>query len=1061
LRILTVAAWLLGASVLGLAIVAPGGPAKPKAEKRAQKAAQAEDPIEFNRDIRPILSNKCLACHGNDPKAVRAGLRLNSFDGATAKLPSGDRAIVPGKPDQSELVKRIYSKDADDKMPPDGSNKTLTDEERQTLKRWIQEGAVYKPHWAFVKPTLPPLPRVKQKGWAKNPIDLFILAKLEHKGLTPSGPADKATLLRRVSLDLTGIPPTIQELDAFLKDKSPNAYEKVVDRLLASPRYGERMAMEWMDYARYADSNGYQADFERYQWRWRDWVINAYNNNMHYDQFAIKQLAGDMLPNATLNDKIATGFNRNHRINTEGGVIPEEWRVETVIDRVETTSTVFLGLTSGCARCHDHKYDPITQKEFYSLFAYFNNVPETGSGVEMPVNHPPLIQAPTPAQQKLIALLRPHAQKLKAELEAKRKPYVETAQTWNLPPRQWPQNLEEATVARYALAPTPHVAKGEAPTPTGAAKPALARSSGALATNDKEFEELGNVGNFEFDKPFSYALWVRPIGDNGSPIAKMDAGNDYRGWDLFLDGRQPAVHIINKWPQNSLKVKAQATLPKEQWSHIAVSYDGSHKPKGLHFYLNGEEVKTEVEQDSLTATIQTSAPLRLGRRTNANMFTGEVDEPILFNKAITAAEAKAIADVDPAVPLLAVPVEKRTAPQKDQLANLYALNHDPAYAALAKQQTEAQKKLDKVEAGITTLMVMEEMPKPRTAYLLIRGQYDHHGPAVEPAVPDALPPLPKGVPNNRLGLAKWIVSRDNPLTARVTVNRYWERFFGTGIVETTEDFGTRAEFPSHPELLDWLACEFMDSGWNVKKLLKTIVMSATYQQSSASNPKLEQVDPLNRLLARGPRFRLPAEVIRDQSMAFSGTLAEKIGGPSVRPYQPDGIWDETSFYGNLHNYKHSTGEDLHRRSLYTIWKRTAAPPNMLLFDASTRETCRVRRARTDTPLQALALLNDETYLEAARALAQSVLKKPLTDSQRIALIFRTATCRKPETKELAVLKAAYQRRLAHYKAEPKAAEEVLAVGDLPRLTNVPPARLAAFTLLASTVLNLDETITKE
>jgi hypothetical protein len=1054
---------LLGSTALGFALVTGPNPhpSKHTAKVSANEPTDSE-PIEFNRDIRPILSNKCLACHGNDPKAVRAGLKLNTFDGATGLLQSGNRAIVPGHPEKSELVKRIHSKDPDEMMPPPNSNKTLTDEERNTLAQWIKEGAIYKPHWAFVKPVRPAIPEVKEKSWVRNPIDAFILAKLEHKGLHPSKEADKATLLRRVSLDLIGIPPSLSELDAFLKDKSPNAYENAVDRLLASPRYGERMAMEWMDYARYADSNGYQADFERYQWRWRDWVINAYNANMPYDEFTIKQLAGDLLPNATLDDKIATGFNRNHRINTEGGVIPEEWRIETVIDRVETTSTVFLGLTSGCARCHDHKYDPISQKEFYSLCSYFNNVPESGSGVERPENHPPYILAPTPDQSRLLKLLRPRLSNQKRRLAAMEAAHIDEAQQWTVPARQELPSVAAATLVRYELSPTPHVVAGNGPAPTGNAKlGATPRSTGALSTTPTEFETLGDVGNFEFDKPFSYAIWVQPTMDSGSPIAKMDTANDFRGWDLFLNGTNPAVHIIHQWPQNALKVRANMDLPKGEWTHVTVTYDGTHKAKGVKMYFNGKAVDTTVENDSLSATIQTPVPTTLGRRTTANFFSGDIDEPALFNKALDEKEVASLANVDPALPLLRVPVAQRTPEQKKLIARAWLLQKNPAYVKADKEKDKTLAQMEDLKKHLTTVMVMEEMPKPRPQFVLIRGQYDHHGPQVTSNVPAALPPLPKGVPNNRLGLAKWIVSPENPLTARVTMNRFWERFFGNGIVSTIEDFGTRAEYPSHPELLDWLATEFVRTGWNLKTMLKEIVMSATYRQDSSSTAELEKIDPNNRLLARGPRFRLPAEIIRDQSMAMGNILTEKIGGPSVRPYQPDGIWDETSFYGNLHNYKHAQGPDLHRRSLYTIWKRTAAPPNMVLFDASTRETCRVRRARTNTPLQALALMNDETYLEAARALAQAVLAEKESDKARLVEMFRRATCRKPEPRELKVLERSLKRRLAHYKAQPKEAREVVMIGDLVPLKKVATPKLAAYTLVASAILNLDETITKE
>lgn len=1028
-------------------------------------APKVQEKLDFNRDIRPILAGKCLSCHGQDPKAVQAGLRLNQRDSALAKLYNGKFAIVPGHPEQSEVMARITAKSPDYQMPPPDSNKTLTDEDRATLKRWIEEGAEYKEHWAFVTPTRPTPPTVQLKSWVRNPIDNFVLAKLESHGMKPSPEADKSTLLRRVSLDITGLPPTPEELHRFLQDKSPKAYENEVDRLLASPRYAERMAMNWMDYARYADSNGYQSDWERFQWRWRDWVLDAFNKNMPYDQFIVKQLAGDMLPNATLEDKIATGFNRNHRINTEGGVIAEEWRTENVIDRVSTTCTVFLGLTAGCARCHDHKYDPLTQKDFYSLYAYFNNVPESGTGEERPVNHPPFIKAPTKEQEASYDSLQAQLKEQDAKLAQAERAHVDEVQTWAMPTAPGVEALKSAITTRYRLGESPSVAEGSAATPTAVGKVKFmpGRSSGSVTTGENAYLDLGaDAGNFDKDKPFAFAVWVNPASQGGAAISKMDSPHDYRGWDLFLAENRPAVHLISKWPSDALKVISKSTLPMNRWSHVTVTYDGSSKASGLHIYVDGKATKTDVEADQLKSPIQATVTAKVGTRTGSDTFRGQVDDLVFFNRELQPSEIAPLVNVDEARPLLQIPIAKRTNEQKLAIAASFLKAHDPAFAKLEDERASTEKAFQELDSKVVTVMVMAEMPKAREAHVLIRGQYDHPGDPVAARTPLGLPQPPPGTPKNRLGLAEWIASPSNPLTARVEVNRLWEHCFGIGIVATADDFGTRADFPSHPALLDWLGTEFIRLHWDIKAMFKEIVMSATYRQSSASTPAAIKEDPANRMLARGPRFRLQAEVIRDQAMYEAGMLTEKLGGPSVRPYQPDGIWDDVSVYGNLHGYKHDVGGNLHRRSLYTFWKRTGAPPEMTLFDVPGREICTVDRARTDTPLQALTLLDDVTYLEAARALAQKAIRVAGPDpKKRIAYMFTAMTCRIPTDAELKILCDGFWDRLDHYRKNVNDAERLVNIGDWPAPANVDPAGLAAYSTVGSTILNLDETITKE
>ena len=1021
--------------------------------------------VDYNRDVRPILSEKCFKCHGADPKAIQGGLRLDTKEGAYKTLASGRIAIVAGNPRLSEILERIDAANSPLLMPPAISHKTLNAEEKLTLKRWISQGAEYKPHWAFVKPVRPSLPAVKMTSWSRNGIDRFLLSRLEQEGLKPSPEADKATLLRRVTLDLTGLPPTMQEQKDFTADKSPKAYEKVVDRLLASPRYGERMAQAWMDDARYADSNGYQADWERYQWRWRDWVIDAYNNNMPFDQFTIEQIAGDMLPNSTQSQKIATGFNRNHRINTEGGVIPEEWRLETVIDRVETTSAVWLGLTMGCARCHDHKYDPLSQKEFYQVASYFNNVPETGSGEERAVNHPPFIRAPTTEQDQKLAAADAGLAKLNTWLTARvavNTPASEGWKTASSPAED--AALLKGIVARYKLSATPVVVGGSAPLPTlvGKVTADAGRSTGAVVTDGSDHVDLGNIGDFDTKEAFAYGGWINPNTGGGAPITKMDAGNSFRGWDIYLSGGRVATHIVNKWPENALKVTSKQTIPNGQWSHIFVTYDGTAKPDGVKLYINGKAADVDVEMNTLTGTIRTPVTAKIGTRTGADGFAGKVDDVVLYNRAPAASEIALLAGGDPAKILLAVAPDKRTPDQKLEIAKLWSERNDPEYKKQAAERDATTKTRADIDGQITTVMIMEEMPKPREAFILVRGQYDKHGEKVTANLPAAFGSLPKNAPNNRLGLAEWIASPDNPLTARVAVNRFWEKFFGIGLVPTTEDFGTRAEFPSNPELLDWLATEFVREKWDQKAIQKLIVTSAAYRQSSKLTPALLERDPENRLLARGPRFRLQAEMIHDQALAVSGLLVEKIGGPSVRPYQPDGIWNEISSYGNLTNYMHDKGDNLYRRSLYTIWKRTAAPPVLTLFDVPGREMCRVRRSRTNTPLQALVLMNEVTFVEAARVLAERMMTEGgTTPEKRIAYAFQRTLNRMPTPAESKILATGQRKLLVRYRAASAEAEKLISIGDAPRNPKLEAADLAACTMTASILLNMDETITKE
>ena len=991
--------------------------------------------VEFNRDIRPIFSDTCFKCHGFDENKRKKGLRLDTADGAFKQLKSGGTPIVAGHPDQSEAYVRIMSGDPDELMPPADSGLKITGRQKQLIKKWIEQGAAYQAHWAFITPTRPELPAVQHKTWVKNPIDAFVLAKLEAEHLKPSPEADKTTLIRRASLDLIGLPPTVEEIDAFVHDASPAAYEKVIDRLLASPRYGERMAMQWLDGARYADSNGYQADYERYQWPWRDWVIKAFNDNKRFDQFTIEQLAGDLLPNATIDQKVATGFNRNHRINTEGGIIADEWRVETVIDRVETTSAVWLGLTMGCCRCHDHKFDPVTQKEFYQFYAFFNSVNESGIGAEKPINHPPLARVISDEQRAKFDALSNAALSAEKYLRAEELKLPTMLAAWE----------------RTALDEKPHV-RWEA-----IDADAMTATSGAKLTERLDQSVTVTGTNLPID---SYTIELTSPVDRITGMkleALPDTSISTGGPGRSVNGNFVLTHIEVSHAGNPVKLEratsdfSQSGYPVEQ----AIGRETKNgwaifpKVKESHFAIFSLETPIEAA-GVLTIRLDFKSP-------NAQHQLGR------FRLSVTDSKTPHEVGIPPRIlTIIHTPIEKRTVKQISEIAEYFRLNHSGEVLDADRAFAKARAARDEFDATLPSVMVMEELPRPRDSYFLIRGQYDHKGEKVQPGTPAALPPMPADAPMNRLGLARWIVDPKNPLTSRVAVNRFWERFFGVGLVKTSENFGSQAEWPSHPELLDWLATEFIRNGWDIKAIQKTIVMSATYRQSSALTPALVERDPENRLVARGPRFRVQAETVRDQALFIAGLLNEKVGGPSVRPYQPDGLWDEINVYGNLRNYKHDTNGNEYRRSLYTIWKRTSAPPGMTLFDMPSRELCTVRRSRTNTPLQALALLNDETYVEASRKLAEKMLTEGgSTPSDRLTYGFCRAIGRVPDSHELQLLETGLQHRLAEYRTDPVAAKALLAVGDSQSPATFDPAELAAYTTSGSIILNLDEAITKQ
>ncbi len=1040
-------------------------------------AAESAAKIDFNRDVRPILSDTCFNCHGPDVANIKSNLRLDVRDLALKPAKSGAIAIVPGKPDESELIKRVLTTDEDDVMPPTKLHKALTTAQKETLRAWIAQGATYQGHWAFIAPVRPPVPVVAStKAWVKNPIDAFIAERLAKEGLTPQAEVSREILIRRVSLDLNGLPPTLAEIDAFVADKDPNAFEKVVDRLLSSPRYGEHMATRWLDNARYADSNGFQSDSSRTMWHWRDWVINAFNTNMPFDRFTVEQLAGDLLDKPTQAQFIASGFNRNHRITDEGGSIPEEWRIETVIDRVETTGATWMALTLGCARCHDHKYDPISQREFYQMFAYFNDVEEGG-----------MIEDQGGGNSKpVIRLMNDHQKQALAELEKKRTVAEDAVKTANARMPELQRAWESAFIKQTAQ---PASASGWIDVVASSVK----SSGGATLTKQSDGTWLASGKNADNDTyeitaplpagPFT-GLRLSVLPDASLPNQSLGrAGNG----NFVLSGVEVDVSAPSlAQPLQAEFIKAEASYQQSGWEVDHIVRD-QPKPKEKNkaknktgWAVDGGTPENRVERQAMFLCSPITVPEKATITIRLVHGSPHADHHIgRFSLSFTHLPAGVVKLGQAKIPesllaALRAEPDKRTANQKQELTKFFKENADHPLRKAEADLADARKAVEASVNSHDTVMVMNELSKPRQAHILLRGEYDKLGDVVQRALPAALPALPNGAPNNRLGLAKWLVADAHPLTARVWVNRAWEQLFGVGIVKTSENFGSQADWPSHLALLDWLACEFQSptalpgvagapaQRWDMKAVHKLIVMSAAYRQITRATPVLREKDPDNRLLARGPRFRLSAEVLRDQSLTVSGLLVEKVGGPSVRPYMPFGVWDETSVYGNLRNYQADSGEGLYRRTLYTIWKRTAAPPTMLLFDSPSREICTVKRSRTNTPLQALALLNEITYVEAARRLAERMLTEGGKSAQeRIAWAFRMVTARRPQSEEMTLLVGGLNKRLAHYRQDPAAAKKLVAQGASVAAATINVEELAAYTTTANVLLNLDEVITRE
>ncbi len=998
---------------------------------------------------------------------------MDDRERATSKADSGRIAIVAGHPAQSEMLARIQSTDPDVQMPPPKFDKKLTAQQKSLLEKWIESGAPYQGHWAFIPPVRPIVPKdLKGSLEDSNPIDHFIRARLAKESIRPAPETDRVTLIRRATLDLTGLPPTPAEIDDFLNDSASNAYEKVIDRLLASPHYGERMALTWMDYARYADSNGFQSDGSRDIWAWRDWLIQAYNRNLPFDQFTIEQLAGDMLPNATRDQIIATGFNRNHRLNGEGGRIVEEWFVETVIDRVETTGLTWLGLTFNCCRCHDHKYDPISQKEFYSLFAYFNSNEE--SGVLAPAgkegeNTPPLLKIITPEHEAEIAKLEADVRQSEAALAVAKKELPDAIAAWEKSlvagkgdqTSDWkPLNIESADSKEGSILTRQddgsYLASGDNPNQDVYIVKGKAEQSELTAVMLEVFpdpslpnESLGRASNGNFVLTEISAEIRDPKREKATKVVFTKAMADYEQ---------------SGWPAQSLV--AAKDKPKKG-TNVGWAVDGNDKNKRLPRRL--------ILVTDKAVKLPKNATLEITLKSTSQYAQHNVGRFRLATSHLPASEisvqgSTSISDV---IKIVAIDADQRTKDQKKLINDFYQKQVKGPYRTAANNLEAAKKKLAEYQAKIPTTMVMKES-EPKDAFVLTRGEYDKPADKVSRAIPAVFVSEGMSQPTNRLELARWIASPKNPLTARVWVNREWERFFGVGLVKTTENFGAQADYPSHPELLDWLACEFMESTpnedessdrisrWDMKKLQKLILTSKTYRQSQRVDPELLKRDPENRLLARASRLRLSGETLRDVSLSVSGLLVKQIGGPSVRPYMPEGVWDETSKYGNLRNYKHDQGEKLYRRTMYTIWKRTAAPPTMLLFDAPNRETCTIKRSRTNTPLQALSLLNEVTFVESARQLGARMIREGgASDRERIEYGFRLTLGRLPKERELDVLLKGLAEDTHRFQNDLEAANQLLKQGDSPTPSDIDAATHAAYTLVANVLMNLDEFITRE
>ena len=1058
----------------------------PLPEEIAQSYDKLPQQIDFNFHVKPILSDKCFTCHGPDLQSLKAELRLDLPGEAEENgNVSGEPVIIPGKPFSSQLVRRILSEDKEVMMPPPNSHLTLSEKEIAILIKWIEQGAAYKPHWAFIKPEKTNLPSVHGSDWPIAPIDYFVLSKLEGEAQHPAEKAKKEVLIRRLYFNLTGLPPSPEAIEAFRNDDAEDAYEKVVDRLLASESYGERMAMEWLDIARYADSDGYLDDKHRDFTPWRDWVISAFNKNMPYDQFTSWLLAGDLIPDATQESILATAFNRLHKKNSEAGIVFEEYRTEYVADRTNTLGKAFLGLSVECARCHDHKYDPVSQEDYYQLFAFFNSTNEIGTAVYGPDQTPgPALLLTDAEQQKILDYTVSKIEKQEQLLQQSENQAKSQFQGWLADKEHILSSLEanhrQGLVGYFSfdnlrskkangLFLDPNKA---GPGSAVVKEPEIkqgAKGHGVFLNYYTTVKLPEKLGWFERTDPFTVSLYLNPdtlYEEAGIFFHCEDFRLGLKGYSLYLKNNRLRFVMAHSWPQNAIEISTQAPLKVKEWNHISITYDGSSNARGITIYLDGRQVPVTVELDYLYKGITYQPDIHtygfsgftLGNRDKMKIFNkGGLDEVKIYDRALSPLEVL----YDYHASEAHEEVNNWNSSSPDPMARVHFNNNfNPDAAHLREALHSERTTLNNLVNDIPEIMVMGDLPEPRQTYVLDRGSYDAKRQAVQVGVPEKILPIDGNLQQNRLGLVQWLFHRDHPLTSRVLVNRIWQMHFGTGIVNTPDDFGNQGSIPSHPRLLDWLAVEFIESGWDIKQLHKTIVMSATFQQSSVASPEMLDIDPKNQLLARGPSFRLKAEMIRDNALAISGLLVNKIGGSSAYPYQPEALWDEISNKKWRYKYLQQPGDGLYRRSLYTIWKRTAPPPSMLVFDAPGRSVCEVSRINTSTPLQALVLLNDPQYLEAARVLAEKLLIS-YNDDQAAQLngAFSKVIGRYPDKLEMDLLHSFYKKELKRFSNQKQDAIAYTSIGEYPRVESLDPARVAALATVISGVLNTTDSYT--
>ncbi len=1035
--------------------------------------AATERPIDFQREIRPILSDNCFQCHGPDKETRMADLRLDTKEGALATRKSGS-PVTPGSASKSLIYQRITAASKAQIMPPVHSRRTLTTGQKDLIRRWIEQGAPWKEHWAFVPPARPPLPAVTNVRWIRNPIDRFVLARLEAAGLQPAPEADRRTLARRASLDITGLPPTPDSVEAFVNDKAPKAYERYLDRLLESSHWGEHRARYWLDAARYADTHGIHVDNYREMWPYRDWVISAFNKNMPFDQFVIEQIAGDLLPNPNSAELVATGFHRCNPTSNEDGAIAEEFEAIYAKDRVDTTGAVFLGLTVGCATCHDHKFDPISQRDFYSLAAFFRNTEQGPFDGNIP-DTPPIMPVPsaedTPRWNQIKAeeaRLRERIQSARSAAEEKFSEWLDGKDRQKIrTPLEPADELVSVSAANGAPVLTIKGQQTELKLPDGiTVGDAHLPESQGLHFTGKSYLELPNV-DMRADQPLSVALWFfLPKQEDSFIVASQtDRESKGRGWSLELTRRTPTVRLVGQGGRAlTLSGLIIDRLEAGRWYHIAFSYDGKRTSDGFRMFLNGKSVYSQGsgKGGKLNGEMRSFAPFLIGHMGDRYFDGGAIADLRIYDRTLTDEDASLLAQW----PALQMARKKETAQltasERDGLKTYYFVReHSDSIDLTTELQELVAEKLAILRRSPVTHVQHEKAGVP-TANVLYRGMYDQPRDKVPAATPSILPPMPASFPRNRMGLAKWLIAPNHPLTARVTVNRYWQEIFGAGIVRTADDFGAQGETPSHPELLDWLAVEFRESGWDVKTFYKLILTSATYRQATTTTPLKLEKDADNRLLSRGPRFRMDAEMIRDYALFSSGLLSQKIGGPSVKPYQPDGVWEAVAMLGsNTRFYQRDSGDSLYRRSLYTFWKRSAPPPSLEIFNAPTRENCTVRRERTNTPLQALVTMNDVQYIEAARHLAEQALQtEPRNPDKQLRFLAEHVLMRDLNEREFGIARTAYKEYLSFYDSRMNEARRLVSHGESKPDPSLSAAELAALTMSANQFLNLDEVLVK-